>query len=128
MTNVFYDTTLIIGIISSVSDHFRIFSSVDVSIRKKLNHTVVVQKGNLSSRNIKDFKTKLSFVNWEFVNYVKDPNSTYKEFLLVFSVISITGTFKLKTWRWNWKLFKPHGWARVCKNLWTRNENFIYNT
>lgn len=55
-----------------------------------MNNTVVLQKQNFSSRNIKYFKTELSFVNWEFLNDIKDPNSAYEEFLLVFSDVTFS--------------------------------------
>lgn len=83
MTDVFFDTALIKGIIkSNVSDHFQIFSSIEISNRKKLNHTIVVQKLNLSSRNIQRFQTELPFVKWEFVNNIKDSSSIYEELLI----------------------------------------------
>ena len=67
--------------------NFPIFLSIEILERKKLNHTEIIQKQNLSSKKIKDFKTEVSFVNWEFLNDIKNPNSAYEEFRLVFSDI-----------------------------------------
>lgn len=90
--NVFFDSILIEGIIiSSVWDPFPIFSYFSIFANNlkqgKLNHTVAVQKQNLSSRNNKDFKTNLPFVNCEFLNDIKYPSSAYKE---IFSYICNT--------------------------------------
>ena len=93
--NVFFYSTLIERIIiSSVWDPFIIFSYFSIFSNNlkqgKLNHIVAVQKQNLNSRNNKDFKANLPFVNCEFLNDIQYPSSAYKEIFFAFSYICNT--------------------------------------
>ncbi|XP_065652985.1 uncharacterized protein LOC136080294 [Hydra vulgaris] len=85
LTTDFFNKSLKKGIIKTdVSDHFPIFFSICVNLKKEKQGKVFIKKRLINNNNLNSFREQLSLVDWGYINFNDNINIIYDNFFKTF--------------------------------------------